>query len=231
MKAGFFVTGTDTDIGKTWTTIALMRGFQRQGLTVAGMKPVAAGCVWRDGVLQNSDALMLQAYASQLLPYDRINPYAFELAVSPHLACGDVEVRLEVIGDAFDRLRQQADIVLVEGAGGWYSPLSRTLDNAALAHALGLPVILVVGIMLGCINHARLTVQALRQSGLPFAGWVAVQIVEVMPGFESNLDFLREVIDAPLIGVLPHSANADFESLATHLSLPNWRKFDLHQNI
>lgn len=229
MKAGFFVTGTDTDVGKTWTTIALMRWFQLQGLSVVGMKPVAAGCEWQDGILKNSDALLMQQYASVSLAYRQINPYAFEAAISPHLACGDVEVSMDVISDGFIRLQQLADVVLVEGAGGWYSPLSSVLDNAGLAQALRLPVILVVGVRLGCINHARLTMSAIRQAGLSCAGWVAVQIDPKMPGFDGNLAFLREVIEAPLLGVLPFLAAADFEFLATNLSLPNWQKVDVHQ--
>lgn len=230
MKAGFFVTGTDTDVGKTWTTIALMRRFQREGLMVAGMKPVAAGCQWRDGVLKNADALLIQQHASLSLPYAQINPYAFEPAISPHLACGDVDVRPDVMLGTYAELRQCADVVLVEGAGGWYSPLSGVLDNAGLACAMRLPVILVVGIRLGCINHARLTVQAVRQAGLPCAGWVAVQIDKAMPGFDGNVKYLRDVIDAPLLGVLPHVEGADFDFLAAGLRLPNWQKFDLHQN-
>ncbi|OQW77943.1 MAG: dethiobiotin synthase [Proteobacteria bacterium ST_bin11] len=229
MKAGFFITGTDTDVGKTWTTIALMRWFQMQGLTVVGMKPVAAGCEFQQGMLKNSDALLMQHYASVSLEYAQINPYAFAAAVSPHVARGDVEVSLTHIVDGFIDLQSLADVVLVEGAGGWYSPLSDVLDNAGLAQAMDLPVILVVGIRLGCINHARLTMSAIRQTGLSCAGWVAVQIDLMMPGFDGNLAFLHEVLDAPLLGVLPYSANADFEILATKLCLANWQKFDLHQ--
>lgn len=229
MNAGFFITGTDTDVGKTWATIALMRRFQKQGLTVVGMKPVAAGCELQDGRLKNQDAILMQRHASLDLPYACVNPYAFQQAVSPHLACGNVEVGLEVILAAFTTMQQQADVTLVEGAGGWYSPLSPVLDNAGLAQALHLPVILVIGVRLGCINHARLTMSAIRQSGSACAGWVAVQIDQAMSGFDGNLAFLREVIDAPFLGVLPFLAVADFERLSTNLSLPNWQKVDLHQ--
>ncbi len=219
MKTGFFITGTDTDVGKTWSTIALMRAFQQQGLTVAGMKPVAAGCEWRDGVLKNSDALLMQKYSSQSLPYNLINPYAFQPAVSPHLACGGVAVKLDTILNAFTTLQALADVLLVEGAGGWYSPLSATLDNAGLAQALSLPVIVVVGIRLGCINHARLTVQAVEQAGLACAGWIAVEIVQAMPGFDENIDFIRHAIKAPLLGILPFCPNTDFNLLAAKLSV------------
>ncbi|WKJ88839.1 dethiobiotin synthase [Methylomonas montana] len=230
MTVGIFITGTDTDVGKTWTTIALMRRFQQEGLTVAGMKPVAAGCEWREGVLKNPDALLMQQYASLPTRYELINPYAFEAAVSPHLACGDVEFNLEAILDASVQLRKQADVLLVEGAGGWYSPLSASLDNAGLALAMGLPVIMVVGIRLGCLNHARLTLRAIQQAGLRCAGWVAVQIDKTMPGFDGNVAFLHQTLDAPLLGVLPNLLVADFDYLAAKLDLPNWQNFDLHQD-
>lgn len=230
MTVGFFVTGTDTDVGKTWTTVALMRWFQRNGATAVGMKPVAAGCEWQGGMLKNADALLMQQYASLSLPYAQINPYAFEPAVSPHLACGDVELELEVILNAYAQLRAQADVVLVEGAGGWYSPLSVSIDNAALAMAMRLPVIMVVGVRLGCINHARLTMRAIQQTGLRCAGWVAVQIDKGMPGFGGNVAFLLEVLDAPLLGVLPNIPVGDFDCLADKLNFSYWQNFDLHQD-
>lgn len=231
MKAGFFITGTDTDVGKTWTTLALMRCLQRQALSVAGMKPVASGCVWQEGGLRNPDALLIQQLASCWLDYDRVNPYAFERMVSPHIACGDVDVELSVIQQTMAQVELQCDVLLVEGAGGWYSPLSRRLDNAGLAVAIGLPVILVVAIKLGCINHARLTVSAILQTGLPLAGWVAVQVDQGMLAFEENIAFLRQSIDAPLLAVLPHLLEADFEKLSMKFDLQNLQIFDLHQKF
>jgi dethiobiotin synthetase len=219
MNTGFFITGTDTDVGKTWVTVALMRRFRRLGFSVVGMKPVAAGCEWYDGRLKNRDALSIQENAWPGLEYEQINPYAFELPVSPHLACGDVDVKLETILAAFAELKQQADIVLVEGAGGWLSPLSPRFDNAELAGAMQLPVILVVGIRLGCLNHARLTLQAIRHAGANCAGWVAVEIVPDLPGFEANLDFLKSRLEAPLLGVFPHLPEADFDFLASRLAI------------
>lgn len=221
MKTGFFITGTDTDVGKTWVTVALMRRFRRLGFTVAGMKPVAAGCERQAGRLKNPDALLIQENAAPALEYGQINPYAFELPVSPHLACGDVEVKLPTILAAFDDMKKQADVVLVEGAGGWLSPLSLTFDNADLAVAMQLPVIVVVGIRLGCINHARLTIQAVRQAGVNCAGWVAVEIVPARADFEANLDFLKSRVDAPLLGVFPHLPEADFDALADRLFIEN----------
>ena len=219
MKTGYFITGTDTDIGKTWVTVALMRRFRLQGFEVAGMKPVSAGCEWRQGSFKNRDALLLQENASSALEYELINPYAFVLPVSPHLACGDVDVKLDNILAAFTLLKTKADVMLVEGAGGWLSPLSLQLDNAVLAKAMQLPVIVVVGVRLGCINHARLTFQSIRQMGVNCAGWVAVEIVPDMFEFEANLDYLRSCADAPLLGVLPHLPEADFDFMAGRFSL------------
>lgn len=219
MSAGFFITGTDTDVGKTWASVALMRALQAKGLLVSGMKPVAAGCDWLESTWKNQDALLLQQYASLDFEYHRINPYAFERPVSPHVACEGVEVNERVILDSFDYLKANSDCVIVEGAGGWLSPLGRDLDNAQLAKALSLPVILVVGMRLGCINHARLTVQAIRQSGLDIEGWLAVQIQPDMPEFQANLDFLRYSLNTPLLGVLPNLASPDFDALAACIKI------------
>jgi dethiobiotin synthetase len=214
MATGFFITGTDTDVGKTWATVALLRGFSRQGIKAAGFKPVAAGCFWQAGRLVNQDALLIQEHAGVYLDYAYVNPYAFEAPLSPHIACGDVIVNLDTIQAAFNTLKQAADCVLVEGAGGWLSPLSRELVNADLARLLALPVIVAVGMRLGCINHARLTVQAIRLAGLTCAGWVAVEIVPDLVGFEETLEYLQKSLEAPLLGVLPHLPAADFDLLA-----------------
>ncbi len=214
MPAGFFITGTDTDVGKTWVTIALLRRFSRQGIKAVGFKPVAAGCVRQEGRWVNQDALLIQEHSSIQLDYKIINPYAFAAPLSPHIACGDVLVNLETIQAAFMQINLSAECVLVEGAGGWLSPLSREMDNAYLAKILALPVIVVVGMRLGCINHARLTVQAIREAGLPCAGWVAVEIVPEFAGFQGALEFLQKSLNTPLLGVLPHLPVADFDLLA-----------------
>ncbi|MDD4914071.1 MAG: dethiobiotin synthase [Methylococcales bacterium] len=213
-RRGFFITGTDTNIGKTWATVALMRKFRQLGHTVAGMKPVASGCEWRDGRLMNQDALLIQENAFPALAYEQINPYAFEPAVSPHLACAGAEVSVEAILVAYDSLQAQAETVLVEGAGGWLSPLSLTLDNAGLAGALQIPVLLVVGMRLGCINQARLSYQAIRHSGVACAGWIAAGIDPDMQQAAACVDFLQDHLDMPLLAVLPHSPAADFDLLA-----------------
>ncbi len=219
MKTGYFITGTDTDSGKTWVTVALMRKLRQQGFTVAGMKPVAAGCEWREGQFKNPDALLIQENATLTLAYEQINPYAFELPISPHIACGDADVNFQHILSVFATLKRNADAMLVEGAGGWLSPLSRAFDNANLAEAMGLPVILAVGMRLGCINHARLTFQAIKSAGVDCAGWVAVEVVPEMHGFQANLEYLKHCLDAPLLGVLPHKPGADFDFFAGQLIL------------
>lgn len=219
MSVGYFVTGTDTNIGKTWSSIALMRALQLQGKVVVGMKPVAAGCDWLQGGWKNQDALLLQQYASRALDYRYINPYAFEKPVSPHIACGETDVDLNVIRAKFEYLQACSDVVLVEGAGGWLSPLGKSWDNACLAKALQLPVILVVGLRLGCINHARLTYQAIQHSGLQIAGWLAVKIDDNMLSCQANLDYLHACFNAPCWGVLPNLPTADFSELAKYITI------------
>jgi dethiobiotin synthetase len=207
----YFITGTDTGIGKTWTTLALMQALQKRGQSVIGMKPVAAGCEWLEGQWKNEDALLMQQNSSVSLSYSEINPYAFELPVSPHLACGQSVVDLALIKERFSALQQKADRVLVEGAGGWLSPLSPNFDNAQLARKLCLPVIMVVGLRLGCINHALLTRQAILASGVKFAGWIAVQMDQSMLHQEDNIAYLKQQIDRPLLWTLPYKEKRMFD--------------------
>jgi len=215
MQRGYFMTGTDTNIGKTWATVALMRRWRRQGLTVAGMKPVAAGCQWQDGGYKNQDALLIQAETRPIMDYSQVNPYAFAAPISPHLACGDIDVDLHKLAAMASHLQDQAERIVVEGAGGWLSPISQKYANADLAIALQLPVVLVVGVKLGCLNHARLSYQAIKLSGVVCAGWVAVQIDPEMAEFAANLTFLTQQLATPLLAVLPHSPTADFDYLAS----------------
>ncbi|WP_305908504.1 dethiobiotin synthase [Methylomarinum sp. Ch1-1] len=216
-KQGFFITGTDTGVGKTWATVAMMKRLIRQGRRVAGMKPVAAGCEWLQGQWKNEDALLIQRHASVDLPYHQVNPYAYRLPVSPHLASNGAEIDIVLLHKVFTDMKQKADIVLVEGAGGWLSPLSHELDNAGLAKQLGLPVILVVAVRLGCINHGLLSWRAIQASGLDCVGWIAMCIDAEMAFADENIDFLRQRIEAPLLGVLPHDEQADFEQLSYSL--------------
>ncbi|WP_347989270.1 dethiobiotin synthase [Methylomonas sp. AM2-LC] len=219
MASSFFITGTDTDIGKTWVTVALMRHFSQQGFNVAGMKPVAAGCEWRSGHWENNDALMLQQYATLPFTYQQINPYAFELPLSPHIACGEVMVEESRILSSYETMQSQVDRILVEGAGGWFSPLSQSLDNARLAQILRLPVIIVVGIRLGCINHARLTLQAVQAAGVECAGWVAVEIIPDRVDYQANVEYLRGCLHVPLLAEMPHMVVADFDVLASKFEM------------
>ncbi|MGR9115697.1 MAG: dethiobiotin synthase [Gammaproteobacteria bacterium] len=219
MGAGFFITGTDTGAGKTWTTVALMRYFQGQGQTVIGMKPVASGCTEIEGRLKNEDALLLQAYASYDLPYDSINPYAYEEPVSPHLAGAGNPVDLVKIERVFLRAKDRADIVLVEGAGGWLAPLSDRYDIEDLAKRLKLPVILTVAIRLGCINHAKLTYRAIQAAGVVCAGWIAVCSDAQMLRREDSIRTLQSAIDEPLLGVLPFQEIADFDRLSKYITI------------
>jgi len=219
MAAGVFITGTDTNVGKTWSSIALLLALRAKGYTTAGFKPVAAGCPWDGGGWKNRDALLLQRFGTAALDYQKVNPYAFELAVSPHIACGTTPVNLQVLQSCYAELAGRVDWVVVEGAGGWLSPLGAALDNAELALALQLPVILVVGMRLGCINHACLSAQAVKLANLRLAGWIAVTLDVDMPAFNANLEYLQSRLDAPLLGVLPHQRTANFGELAEHLSL------------
>ena len=213
MEKGYFITGTDTNAGKTWATIALMRYFKQQGKSVVGMKPVASGCFMQDGQLKNEDALLIQENASLKIDYDLINPYAYELPVSPHIAGINNPVKLAKIVERFNALKELAEIVLVEGAGGWYAPLNDYEDISDLAKALALPVILVVAIRLGCINHAKLTWQAIQHSGIPCAGWIAVCVDPDMLKPDENIHTIKTALNVPLLGVLPYLASTDFDLL------------------
>jgi dethiobiotin synthetase len=217
MKKSFFITGTDTGVGKTCATVALMHYFKQQGQTVLGMKPVAAGCEWMDGQFKNEDALLLQEHASDQLQYTDINPYAFELPVSPHLAAKDNPVKIEKIVESFIAISNKAEVVLVEGAGGWFAPLNKEQDIADLAQALNIPVILVVGIKLGCINHAKLTFQAINATDIQCHGWLAVCNDADMQCLGKNIETIKEMASAPLLGVLPYMKKIDYQKLASEI--------------
>lgn len=210
MNHGFFVTGTDTGVGKTCVSMGLMRGLQTQGHVVVGMKPVASGCsMTSPGLLVNEDARRLQDCASFNVPYRHVNPYAFEPAIAPHLAAQSDGVRMEipVIEQACRDLTAEADRVVVEGVGGWLVPINDTQSMADVAIALGLPVVLVVGIRLGCLNHALLTAAAIRDSGAKFAGWVANRIDPDCENADDMVTALRRRLAAPLLADLAYVAD------------------------
>lgn len=175
MSRGWFVTGTDTGVGKTLTSAALIHLLADRGESVVGMKPVASGCHTIEHGLRNADAEMLMAAANVNADYADINPYAFEPAISPHLAAQEVgaKIELENVFKHFKILQQQSNAIVVEGVGGWMAPLGHVITNEHLAKALGLPVVMVVGLRLGCISHALLTARAIEAAGMQLAGWVA----------------------------------------------------------
>ena len=205
--AGLFITGTDTGVGKTRVTLALMRLLQARGLSVIGMKPIATGCDWVNSELRNDDALQLLIQSSVRLGYAEINPYAFEPAISPHIAARLVgqKIDLQNILDHYRRLQNQANCVLVEGVGGWLVPLHEREQLCDLARTLGLPVLLVVGMRLGCLNHAQLTGQALDRSGVVVAGWIANQCEAGFEYLGENISTLQHSLSMPYLGLWPYS--------------------------
>ena len=217
-----YVTGTDTGIGKTLASCALLHALRGHGLRAVGMKPVASGCELVDGEWKNADALALQAAGGAGIAYADINPFALEHPLAPELAAREagVEVALEPILAAHARLAQQADALIVEGVGGWAAPLSATLMQADLVRALQLPVLLVVGLRLGCLNHALLSARAIAADGLHLAGWIASHVDPAMERVEDNLAMLRARMPAMCWGVLPHAANPDPAQLALRLRIP-----------
>lgn len=203
---GLFVTGTDTGVGKTRVAVALIHALRAQGLRVAAMKPVSAGS--EAGALNEDVVALMQAADVEAALHD-VNPYAFAEPIAPHIAAdlAGVRIELDVIAAAYARLAARADVVVVEGAGGWRVPLNETEDMADLAQALGLPVLLVVGLRLGCLNHAILTAEAIAGRGLPWAGWVGNAIDPEMAQQAANLDTLRARLPRPCLGVQRYCAD------------------------
>lgn len=216
---GLFVTGTDTEVGKTRIAVALTELLQQTRQRVAVMKPVASGCEQTPDGLRNADALDLLSACKLRLDYAQVNPYAFQPAIAPHIAADEAGVKIDtrVIMQHFAQLQQLADCLVVEGAGGWLVPVNAEQTLADLAVAMQLPVVLVVGIKLGCINHAILSAQAIRQSGLPIAGWVANEM-QRSPQTEAMIKTLQKRLSAPLLGHVPPLT--DEQSAADFLSLP-----------
>lgn len=214
---GFFIAGTDTGIGKTRVAAALLHAYAGLGHRVIGMKPVAAGADLIDGVWVNEDVALLAAASNVVAPADWRNPYLFREAIAPHIAADRKGVRIDIlhIRAAYEQLAALAEVVVVEGVGGVLVPLSESKDAADLACALGLPLILVVGMRLGCINHALLSVEAIAARGLHLAGWVANQIDPEMSAYEENLAALRRRISAPLLAEVPWQNTSDPTRMAT----------------
>lgn len=218
---GLFVTGTDTGVGKTLIACALLHGFAARGLRVVAMKPVAAGAVRRRGVWCHDDVVQLRAAANVDAPQAVVNPYCFSPAIAPHIAAQEsgLKIRMAVIAKNYARLGRNADLVVVEGAGGLLVPLGGKLSAADIPARLGLPVVLVVGLRLGCLNHALLTVEALQARGLYLAGWIANRIDPAMAYAAENLQALRVQIKAPLLGTVRHAKNPQPASVARMLDI------------
>lgn len=221
-----FVTGTDTEIGKTFVSCALLHGFARAGLRAAAMKPVAAGAVEIDGQWHNEDADQLDAAASVVLPPEIRTPYLLKAPAAPHIVAAQEGVALDIdhIVACHDQALRRADVVVVEGVGGFRVPLAGIEDTADLACALGVPVLLVVGVRLGCISHALLTAEAIAARGLTLAGWVANRVDPAMRFADENIETLRAWLarehGTPLLGTVPRMEPAQPERAASCLDMP-----------
>ncbi len=205
MSRSFFVTGTDTAVGKTLVTAGLLRSLRETGVTVAGMKPVAAGAIAGPEGRANEDALLLQSESSLRHPYAIVNPWLFEPAIAPHIAAAEAGIVIDTnrIVRAHEVLRASADVVLAEGAGGFLVPLDARRSFADLPGLLGMEVLLVVGLRLGCLNHALLTVEAISTRGYRLAGWIGNSIDPVFARRDANIATLTDKIAAPCLGVVP----------------------------
>ncbi len=201
-----FIAGTDTEVGKTIVTAAIVEKLQLADYSVTALKPIAAGCEERNGQLENADALLLQASMNKKLSYQQVNPFPFKRPIAPHIAAAQELVQLSVqeISEACQLSQYDTDYLLIEGAGGWKVPLNSTQTYADFAVAESLDIILVVGMKLGCINHTLLSIESILASGANLIGWVANQITPGMQVFEDNLETLQSRINVPLIANIPY---------------------------
>lgn len=206
-----FITGTDTEVGKTFYSERLLHSLNAEGIATAAMKPLASGAEVYDEKLRNADALVLQQAANTSFSYELCNPYCFKAAIAPHLAAKQAGVRIDVdvILRAHEQLQRQADVTVVEGVGGWLVPLDEDQTVADLVQAMGLPVVLVVGMRLGCINHALLTAENIKQRGVPLLGWVANVMDPNMSHLHENIESIAQRIQAPLLDTIEFINNPD----------------------
>lgn len=213
---GVFITGTDTGVGKTLVSVSIVRALVARGLAVAAMKPVAAGAVRTPQGPRSADALALAAVANVTASYDRINPYCLRAPISPHIAAAeeDVAIDVAVIRQRFEELAQRADCIIVEGAGGWLAPISASETLADVARALSLPVVLVVGLRLGCLNHALLSAQAIAADGLELGGWIGNAIDPDFERSAENISTLERRLGLAPLALVPHLARAAKDCLA-----------------
>ncbi len=202
-----FITGTDTGVGKTWFTVALMNELKLKGLKVAGMKPIASGSEWNNGRWENEDALQIMQACSEDIDYEVINPIAFEPPIAPHIAADLVGETIDIrkIHDAYQALKQNHDIVIVEGVGGWRVPLSAETSLCDLTRQLQLSVILVVGLRLGCINHAVLSAEVIRRDEFELSGWVATELDPAYLNKAQTLSAIQTRLQCPMLVEMPYS--------------------------
>jgi dethiobiotin synthetase len=227
MTRGAFITGTDTDVGKTRVTLALLRALRGRGVKASGMKPVATGCraltarelsmfagFYTVGDMINDDVAAIAALSPPDCDRTDLNPYSFDWGVSPHIAADRAGVRIEPerIAAAYGRLAMHCDAVVVEGTGGWFAPIGELGTMADIAQRLGLPVVLTVGLRLGCLNHALLSVQAIGVSNLKLAGWIGSVLAPHMPALEENLATLDSMLGVPRLALLPYSIATDADA-------------------
>lgn len=223
MKHQYFIAGTDTDVGKTLVTCALIKKAQQLKLSTLGLKPVAAGARVTDEGLRNSDAEALLALTTETMDYRQINPICLPQPISPHLAAAEQKIRISLdrlVGLVRGSLMTKVDVALVEGAGGWRVPINERDNLSALAVELKLPVILVVGLRLGCINHALLTAEAIMRDGLVLAGWVGNQLAADVQALDGIMLTLQQRIAAPCLGQIPFLPGGDYAAAVEYVRLP-----------
>jgi len=222
MASGYYVSGTDTAVGKTLASVVLLHALRARGRRAVGMKPVASGCTLGPQGWRNEDALALQAASDPRPEYALVNPYPLPEATAPQIAAAQagIEVRLAPIQAAYARLAASAEVVVVEGVGGWLAPLADELEQAQLAAQLQLPVLLVVGMKLGCLNHARLSERRILDDGLRVAGWIGNQVEPQLAYGSEYAGLLRRSLSSPCLGMLPHGDASEPSRFAAHLRLP-----------
>ncbi|NOX43305.1 MAG: dethiobiotin synthase [Gammaproteobacteria bacterium] len=221
MAKGYFITGTDTDVGKTWVSLGLLTLLNNAGYSTTVMKPVSAGCKQTPEGLRNDDAIELIKHATVKPAYGSVNPYAFEAAIAPHIAAQNegTDINIATITKLFDDISQKADFTIVEGAGGWKVPINATQTMADMAKAFELPVILVVGMKLGCLNHAILTVDSMLNKEIEIAGWVANSLNPYFEEQLANTDTLKSLLPTPFLGSIPYLKTKDLYLVAERLNL------------
>ena len=222
-KKWLFITGTDTDVGKTVIATGFLAAANQAGLRTAAIKPISAGCELTEQGMTNADALQLQAVASHALPYQQVNPVALEPAIAPHIAANEAGKRLSasrLTGFCRGLSLLPVDLVVIEGAGGWRVPINERETLANVACELNCAVIVVVGMRLGCLNHTLLTVEAIRRDGLKIAGWVANIIDPDMPRLNENIDTLKQRLAEPCLGIVPRLDDLSPQQVASYLTVP-----------